>query len=929
MSILTFLYNLILGPLVLLFDVIFTIFQHVTMNKGLSIVFLSLSVNFLILPLYRRADSLQEEERIRNEKLSRGVRHIKKVFKGDERFMMLQTYYRQNDYKPYYALSGSLSLLLEIPFFISAYNFLSNVDLLRGAAFGPLSDLSQPDALLSIAGHPVNLLPVLMTAINIISGVIYTRGMPLKSKLQLYGMALIFLVFLYSSPSGLVFYWTLNNLFSLVKNIFYRLKNPKLVLSAICAAVSCVCLPYFTFVSPMRTAKIQLFVTGGLALMLLPAAVLLIKKFVMPRLRIGSLRISDATPADNVIFIAGCLFMTVLTGMLIPSAIINSSPGEFVNVSDFHSPIRYIGYSFPLAAGTFMVWMNVFYRLSAPHARRIMAFGSVALSGCSAVNYMFFGGKYGQLSSLLQYDNIMNSAQSDYLANTLVLTALAAVLYLLWKKQPVIVKSVSFAMCAATAIISFANMFNIQRQTNQMSSFLSEIKSNQGVSLPLDKKGKNVVVIMMDRAINDFFPYIIEEKPELKEQFAGFTYYPNTISYGNCTLVGAPGIFGGYEYTPEEMNARDDRTIPEKHDEALRVMPVIFSRNGFETTVCDPPFAGYSWMPDLGIYDDYPEIKRYNTKSIFTDNSNSENKEDPLKRNFFAYSIMRSSPVLLHLSLYNKGAYNHYSRITFQTFDDMYTAHGSFYNVDSYFIGSYNALRNLPAVTEATDSGKGAFLMMSNDTTHDVVMLSEPEYEPSLNIDNRAYESEHKIRRTADGDEMEISSINQMIHYQCNMASFIQLGKWLDYLRENGLYDNTRIIVVSDHGRNLDYLFGGQISSGNENPDSDVDASMTYKSLLLVKDFGSTELTTDSSFMTCADTPSIAFEGLIEDPVNPFTGSKITSEAKNKAEHHICFSRINMASDYSGSEKQYKDITWIGFSGEDSSDPGAWRIIGN
>lgn len=34
-------------------------------------------------------------------------RHIRKTFKGDERFMMIQTYYRQNDYKPVYVLRGS------------------------------------------------------------------------------------------------------------------------------------------------------------------------------------------------------------------------------------------------------------------------------------------------------------------------------------------------------------------------------------------------------------------------------------------------------------------------------------------------------------------------------------------------------------------------------------------------------------------------------------------------------------------------------------------------------------------------------------------------------------------------------------------------------------------------------------------------------
>ena len=106
MSFFTFLYKLIIGPLIMFFDVMYNIILYISQDIGISIIFLSLTVNILILPLYIQADALQEKERIRTEKLSRGVKHIKSVFKGDERFMMLQTYYRQNDYKPYYALSG-------------------------------------------------------------------------------------------------------------------------------------------------------------------------------------------------------------------------------------------------------------------------------------------------------------------------------------------------------------------------------------------------------------------------------------------------------------------------------------------------------------------------------------------------------------------------------------------------------------------------------------------------------------------------------------------------------------------------------------------------------------------------------------------------------------------------------------------------------
>lgn len=48
-------------------------------NPGLSIIVLSLVMNFLVLPLYMRADALQEEERDMEARLHRGVTHIKDV----------------------------------------------------------------------------------------------------------------------------------------------------------------------------------------------------------------------------------------------------------------------------------------------------------------------------------------------------------------------------------------------------------------------------------------------------------------------------------------------------------------------------------------------------------------------------------------------------------------------------------------------------------------------------------------------------------------------------------------------------------------------------------------------------------------------------------------------------------------------------------
>lgn len=92
--------SLLFQPLQLLFEVIYVNANRVIGNPGLSIIVLSLVMNFLVLPLYMRADALQEEERDMEARLHRGVTHIKKTFRGDEKMMILQTYYRQNHYKP-------------------------------------------------------------------------------------------------------------------------------------------------------------------------------------------------------------------------------------------------------------------------------------------------------------------------------------------------------------------------------------------------------------------------------------------------------------------------------------------------------------------------------------------------------------------------------------------------------------------------------------------------------------------------------------------------------------------------------------------------------------------------------------------------------------------------------------------------------------
>jgi len=50
----------------------------------------------------------------------------------------------------------------------------------------------------------------------------------------------------------------------------------------------------------------------------------------------------------------------------------------------------------------------------------------------------------------------------------------------------------------------------------------------------------------------------------------------------------------------------------------------------------------------------------------------------------------------------------------------------------------------------------------------------------------------------------------------------------------------------------------------------------------MIKDFNTRgSLNTDNTFMTIADVPLLALHGIIENPVNPFTGNELQSNKEN------------------------------------------------
>ena len=831
----------------MLVDWIFTFFfTKLHMLGAIGAIYgVSIAINFLALPLYNIADALQEKEKKISKSLEYRVKRIKKAFKGDEQFMMLSEYYRQNNYHPLYVLRSSLSILIEIPFFIAAYHYLSHASYLKNAVFWVFSDLSAPDALFSInigsIALTINVLPIIMTIINFISGYIYTKDSTLRDKIQLYAMGIFFLVILYDSPSGLVIYWILNNIFSLVKTIILKTKNPKKV-AHIVVSILLYCL--FAFLFNVKRNYAYTVLVFALIFTIYP----FIKKLIANK---RAYKTEDKRNINYLpLLLSSGIGLTLLCGFLLPASTIATSPIEFSFIGDTASPASYVWKSLAVFSGLFLFWPFCIYKMFGDNVKKgeSLLFSFVFI--CALANAFVFSGNYGLLNtqffledtSLLQNISILNKIGPIAIALICIV-----IINLLIKANKASILSFAFLSLsiaeACFGLIKISRINKIFNDYTDSKTIIREDIKESGIEpvYHLTKTGKNVVVLFLDRAINSFLPYALKDIPELKDELDGFTYYPNTISFSDNTVTGSPAMMAGYEYTFEKLNERASEYLVDKHNEASLVAPTLFSNAGFNVTITDPPFPNYSWSGDLSAFKglkncNVTEIKgayanKYANEIEYADNGSADDLTSKESRNF---AVMQCLPPI--------------ARPWFN--ESLRSADSILSNEIQSFFNSFSGLYYLKDLSDF-ETETDQYIFIGNETTHEPMYLDE-----SYTIPTR------KDASAAIAYPTEDSLV--FMHYQSFVAAMKQTGIWLDYLKANNVYDNTRIIIVSDHGRHINL---------NSPLDSD---KAGYTPLLLVKDFNSRgELKSDYSFMTNADTIFFEVDGLDIPATNPFTGKEL------------------------------------------------------
>ena len=174
-------------------------------NWGWAIIILTILIKLVFYPLNAKAGRSMAQMKVLAPKMEK----LKQLY-GDDRQKLNQAMmelYRNEKINP---LGGCLPILVQIPVFIALYwVLLASIELRHAPWLGWIQDLSAPD--------PYFVLPVIYA----ISMFVQTKlnpqpADPVQAKIMLM-MPIMFSVFFLFFPSGLVLYWVVQNLLSIVQ----------------------------------------------------------------------------------------------------------------------------------------------------------------------------------------------------------------------------------------------------------------------------------------------------------------------------------------------------------------------------------------------------------------------------------------------------------------------------------------------------------------------------------------------------------------------------------------------------------------------------------------------------------------------------------------------------------------------------------------
>ena len=192
-------------------------FYRVFGNYGLAIVLLTLLIKAVFLPLTKKSfksmaamQDLQPRIKALREKYSKDPTKMNQELIG---------LYKKEGINP---MSGCFPILIQLPVFLGLYNALLNSIEMRHAPFALwITDLSAPESL-QVFGIGIPVMVILMGISMFVQQWTTPTAMdPTQKKIMMF-MPIVLTFLFIGFPAGLVLYWLVNNIVSIIQQAFIR-----------------------------------------------------------------------------------------------------------------------------------------------------------------------------------------------------------------------------------------------------------------------------------------------------------------------------------------------------------------------------------------------------------------------------------------------------------------------------------------------------------------------------------------------------------------------------------------------------------------------------------------------------------------------------------------------------------------------------------
>jgi len=189
-------------------------FFQLTGNYGVSIIFLTLIIKVITLPLtFSQTKQMKKMQELQPQIKEIQDKHKSNPEKANKETLAL---WKENKVNP---ASGCLPLLLQLPFFIAFFNVINNYVYTGATQFLWIQDITIPD--------PYYIMPILAAGTTYLQMKFTTSSGEASQKNMALMMPMVIGVMSIRFAAGLTIYWVFNNVFTILQQLLTPKPAPK------------------------------------------------------------------------------------------------------------------------------------------------------------------------------------------------------------------------------------------------------------------------------------------------------------------------------------------------------------------------------------------------------------------------------------------------------------------------------------------------------------------------------------------------------------------------------------------------------------------------------------------------------------------------------------------------------------------------------